>query len=102
MARELWMSGDGNGGFDIGEGDFTIAHVRNLEAEDGKAVASAYRQAFASEPRETALLFKASPLMLEALERVAASVAHGEHADNIADSGALVAVADAIAIARGE
>lgn len=68
--RRLWAASDGNGGYDIGEGDFTIACVRNLRREDGAKVARAYSRAHDHTERETALLFRASPRLLAALEEI--------------------------------
>ena len=69
MTRKLWAAQDGNGGYDIGEGDFTIASVRNIKAEDGVKVQRAYDDAFGHTPQETALLFRAAPNMAAALEQ---------------------------------
>ena len=68
--RAFTISSDGNGGFDVCEGDFTIASVRDTRAEDGAKAFGAYRQAFDYTPRETALLFKAAPAMLAALQQI--------------------------------
>lgn len=72
MNRKFWAAGDGNGGYDIGEGDFTVASVRNIRKQDGHKVAKAYEVAQGREfdPRATAMLFKESPAMAEALRRI--------------------------------
>jgi hypothetical protein len=72
MTRKLWAAGDGNGGYDIGEGNFTIAHVRNLRIQDGYRVAKEYQAAIGCEfdTRATAMLFKEAPAMIEALREV--------------------------------
>ncbi len=90
-ARKLWAAGDGNGGYDIGEADFTLASVRNIRLADGYRVGKAYEAATGApfDPRALAMLFKASPAMLAVLERVGA-VLDMSDPDNPAfvDSGA--------------
>jgi len=67
--QKLWAAGDGSGGYDIGQGDFTLATVRNLREQDGAKVHRAYEETFKQthDPRTMALLFKAAPDMLAAL-----------------------------------
>lgn len=81
MVRKLWAASDGNGGYDIGEGEFTIASVRHLKYQDGYRVAKAYEAAMGEpfDPRATALQFKAAPDLLAAAKVLLALRENIEH-----------------------
>lgn len=72
MTRKLWLASDGTGSYEIGEGSFTIANVRDLRTEDGYKVAKAYEESTGApfDVRATALLFRASPDLLSAAKTV--------------------------------
>lgn len=72
VTRKLWAAGDGNGGYDIGEGDITVASVRNIKLQDGYRVAKAYeaQQGREFDPRELAVMFKESPAMVEVIREL--------------------------------
>lgn len=60
MTVKLWISTDGNGGYDIGQGDVTIASV--LATSDIPRPMIPFDQEH--DPRALALLFKAAPDLL--------------------------------------
>lgn len=96
MERKLWAAGDGNGGYDIGEGDITIASVRNIRIQDGYRVGKAYEAATGApfDPRATAMLFKSAPAMLAALRAIVGD------ADSTGCDGCAVVSAEFIAAAE--
>lgn len=103
--RRFWAASDGNGGYDIGEGDFTVASVRHLKFQDGAKVSRAYEMAMgeAFNPRATAMLFRAAPDLLAALDQAESFIA-GFEDDELQEGidGMLAAIRAAIAKAKGE
>lgn len=70
MNISLWTCQDGQGGYDIGAGDVTLVSVADIAERDGARVAALYRQQQGADfdPRALAMLFKAAPQMLAALQ----------------------------------
>lgn len=99
--QKLWAASDGNGGYDIGEGSYTLASVRNIKFQDGYRVNVAYEKESGRvhEPRALALQFKAAPDMLAALEYLRNEYCEGGMFDGTEAEQIILA---AIAKARGE
>jgi hypothetical protein len=70
--KSLWAASDGSGGYDIGEGSYTLAHVRDIKREDGRKVFEHHKSETGHEhdARELAMLMRAAPDLLKALERM--------------------------------
>lgn len=95
--RRFWAASDGSGGYDIGEGGFTVAAVCHLKFQDGAKVARAYEMAMgeAFDPRATAMLFRAAPDLAKALADLLADAVNMGLEDSPV-SGSLIAAREAL------